>query len=594
MKTARTARKGGRPAQPRAGKSRKVTGAVIAWWVAILTVVCCVSVAKQWAYSPVGADLAGDVASSPTGRKLLSASDWNPVHTVPNYVGPLGWPGIFLWIPMTVWIFSGVAIAADTYFQPALEGISDALELSADVRGATFLAAASSAPEFFTSFADTFLVSDEGGEGFGVGAIVGSAVFNILIIVALSTIPTLKAGSELEKNKPSEPERAPDTSDAAYKKAQKNYQQRMINWNNKKKKLEEEGSYLPVDWYPLTRDSFFYSASIVILVATVATNVPDKRDRKPHVSEGCVNWYESLIYILLYAAYILFMYHSANLRSFCEDKKARLFDVFGYVGTGDHRQKAPTQGVATGPLDVETAAAELKAKEELEETAGMDEEDDDDDDDEEVSGLFTSIVEFEDEWSDPLGCVCNVAGIVTIPFKLLFTLTIPNVGRPAMESHFVLSFAMCILWIAFLSAMMVKIVSWIGAIITLHPVVMGLVVLAAGTSVPDALGSYNEAKHGNADAAVSNALGSNVFDICVGLGVPWFIFSLVKKRCFAIPAEEIMIPTIILFLVLALFLGTLVYFKMRLYGKVGLVYLVIYVIFVAWVLINGLVIKAKL
>ena len=50
------------------------------------------------------------------------------------------------------------------------------------------------------------------------------------------------------------------------------------------------------------------------------------------------------------------------------------------------------------------------------------------------------------------------------------------------------------------------------------PVVMGTTVLAAGTSIPDALSSIAVAKDGLANMAVANAVGSNVFDIWLGLG----------------------------------------------------------------------------
>lgn len=52
--------------------------------------------------------------------------------------------------------FIGLAIVCDEFFQPALEAISEALHLTPDVAGATFLAAGSSAPELFTSLADAF------------------------------------------------------------------------------------------------------------------------------------------------------------------------------------------------------------------------------------------------------------------------------------------------------------------------------------------------------------------------------------------------------------------------------------------------------
>ena len=63
----------------------------------------------------------------------------------------------------------------------------------------------------------------------------------------------------------------------------------------------------------------------------------------------------------------------------------------------------------------------------------------------------------------------------------------------------------------------------LGCIWGIPDVVMGLTFLAMGTSIPDALGSISVAKDGHGDMAVSNAVGSNVFDICMGLGLPWAI-----------------------------------------------------------------------
>ena len=51
---------------------------------------------------------------------------------------------------------------------PSLEAISEKLDLSEDVAGATFMAAGSSAPELFTSVAGVGVGSDV-----GVGTIVG-------------------------------------------------------------------------------------------------------------------------------------------------------------------------------------------------------------------------------------------------------------------------------------------------------------------------------------------------------------------------------------------------------------------------------------
>lgn len=59
--------------------------------------------------------------------------------------------------------------------------------------------------------------------------------------------------------------------------------------------------------------------------------------------------------------------------------------------------------------------------------------------------------------------------------------------------------------------------------------VMGLTFVAAGVSVPDALSSLAVVKEGYGDMAVSNAVGSNVFDILICLGLPWFIQTALIK-----------------------------------------------------------------
>merc|ERR1712050_518801 len=54
-------------------------------------------------------------------------------------------------------------------------------------------------------------------------------------------------------------------------------------------------------------------------------------------------------------------------------------------------------------------------------------------------------------------------------------------------------------------------------------VVAGFTVLAAGTSIPDAVSSVAVARAGEGDMAVSSSIGSNIFDILVGLPIPWTI-----------------------------------------------------------------------
>ena len=50
---------------------------------------------------------------------------------------------------------------------------------------------------------------------------------------------------------------------------------------------------------------------------------------------------------------------------------------------------------------------------------------------------------------------------------------------------------------------------------------MSLTLVAAGVSVQDALSGMAVVKEGLGDMAVSNAIGSNIFDVLICLGAPW-------------------------------------------------------------------------
>jgi len=54
--------------------------------------------------------------------------------------------------------------------------------------------------------------------------------------------------------------------------------------------------------------------------------------------------------------------------------------------------------------------------------------------------------------------------------------------------------------------------------------------------VPDALSGIAVVKEGHGDMAVSNAIGSNVFDILVCLGIPWFLQTAIIS-----PGSEVMV-----------------------------------------------------
>ncbi len=96
------------------------------------------------------------------------------------------------------------------------------------------------------------------------------------------------------------------------------------------------------------------------------------------------------------------------------------------------------------------------------------------------------------------------------------------------EKHYYLNFIISIILIALLSWVLVESAVVISESIGIPKYIIALTVLAFGTSVPDMMSSIIVAKQGRGGMAVSNALGSNIFDILIGLGIPWLVLILFK------------------------------------------------------------------
>ena len=154
-------------------------------------------------------------------------------------------------------------------------------------------------------------------------------------------------------------------------------------------------------------------------------------------------------------------------------------------------------------------------------------------------------------------------------------------------SRYMLTFAMSIFWIGLLSFVMVDMAARAGCVLGIPGLVMGLVVLAAGTSVPDALSSILVAKLGQGDMAVANVLGSNVFNILLGLGLPWLCRALVDGHSLKLPEnEDIVLPVIVLLLYLVFFISVIALQKWKLSKQLGVIFIVAHFVFLLWNLLT--------
>merc|ERR1711957_721062 len=560
------------------------------------------------AYFAVSTTVAAE--PSPAGRDLLSSG----VEVVPGLDGTCGWETdstgraigmTFLYICLNIWLFLGIAIICDGHFTASLEMIcSDkGLNLNNDVAGATFMAAGSSAPELATSFVGTFL-SDS---NVGVGTIIGSAVFNILVIIGATAV------------------------------------------------LSEEP--LELDWRPVVRDNFFYLISVIILICVIKIGGNDD-----------IDIVDAIVLLIWYSCYIAYMaINETMIDKFCPhdseeeecEPDAEQGEAAPSLKMGDDRSETPSDvnvsvstpgapkgsgGGATLDADIEMnptaegGGAKEKRKKSLpshhaniwtksaeEEEAEMDKED----------GLATSDDSDEDEDGEEGSAFCQVVDkvnmVCSFPWEIIFNYTMPDCAYPfelidslegkledknyyiehgkeeqaarkaAKEKQlkklverpltcgqrwFWATFFVSLIHITWMSYFMVELMVKCGCILGISDTVMGLTFLAMGTSIPDALGSLAVAAKGEGDMAVSNAVGSNVFDICMGLGLPWFIKCAAGDGPIPIGDTDAIIPSIlILVAIIVLLFSTFALSKWMLQPLVGYILLSAYGAFVIYSLV---------
>ncbi len=109
---------------------------------------------------------------------------------------------------------------------------------------------------------------------------------------------------------------------------------------------------------------------------------------------------------------------------------------------------------------------------------------------------------------------------------------------------------------------------------------MGLTFLAAGTSVPDLITSVLVAMQGKGDMAVSSSVGSNIFDVTVGLPVPWLLNSAIYGgKATKVVSAGIGCSIALLFVMLIAVFVSFMLFRWKLTTFLGVVMMALYAVF---------------
>jgi len=183
----------------------------------------------------------------------------------------------------------------------------------------------------------------------------------------------------------------------------------------------------------------------------------------------------------------------------------------------------------------------------------------------------------------PDGCCCRIMYFISLPIVLPLYLTVPNVEKKKWRNCWAFSFFMSIIWVAIYSIFMVQWATVFGLAIKIPTKVMGLIFLAAGTSIPDLLTSVSVALAGKGDMAVSSSIGSNIFDILVGLPLPWFVRSLVVNKSIQVgsPNDNVGVSVFILFCVVVIVIATVACVGWKLSRGLAGVFFLFYFLYVA-------------
>jgi len=461
-----------------------------------------------------------------------------------------------LYLIGALYMFLALAIVCDDFFVPSLEVIIDKTHLPEDVAGATFMAAGGSAPELFTSLCG-IMFSDS--VDVGIGTIVGSAVFNVLFVIAICAFGTYFGPTD-------------------------------------KTSLE-------LTWYPFTRDVTFYSIGLALLIG--------------FFSDSKIYLFEAAILFAWYIFYCMFMIVNERFQTWAESKVSKLKSKIqpkssaansptpDAQGGDEKKQATPTKTLEDNPDEHEEKGSTPDDKEKRsmspEETNGEAGGDGggDDDEDEDDGPLDLS-------WPSDKKWYQKILHLISLPIKVLLMVTVPDCRRGVPDgesgkidkegdffwwwghSLFFITFIMSILWIGVYSFFMVWWVERIGFLLEIESSIMGLTLLAAGTSIPDLITSYLVASKGFGDMALSSSIGSNLFDICVGLPIPWMIYLAIETSIkVTVDSTGLICYILMLFaMLIAVFICILV-MQWRLNLFMGIAMMILYIIFLIFAILIG-------
>jgi len=578
------------------------------------------------------------------------------------------------------YMMAGLAIVCDEFFVPALECFVDEFGISMDVAGATFMAAGGSMPELFTSFIATFQESEV-----GFVAIVGSAVFNVLFVIAVCAIASTEVlsltwwplardcsfyvialltvafvFSVSSKNKIEHWEAIillleyvsyccfMKFNGKVYTFIEKRLHKKKVvpvDTENQPRitKANSEGNahFLTPSKFRvgivqlLTKNSYLYETAGIAAVTQIRGELEETFKRLDKDNDGKINikevqellqslgvksdssaiktslrrinrsgdeeitfdafkrWYLASEARIEAEMQRVFDKFDADKNGFIQaDELANVLKAMGHKPTDQDIADLMKELVTTSDTpDGEKRGASLEQFEvwynqslfyQKKEAANACE-----NEEEENEGLTLDYPE-NPCWSALFWY------IFTYPLCAILHCSLPDVRVPKYQRNArmaILEFGLSLIWIGIFSNWLYECLVVVSNTCKIPVAVSAVTLLAGGTSVPDLLSSYVVAKNGEGDMAVSSSIGSNIFDVTVGLPLPWLVYIIVKGKPFELGpqgSKGLGFSILLLVLMLGAVIGTIIIMRWRLTKPLGYVMFVFYILYVVQYLLQKL------
>jgi len=446
------------------------------------------------------------------------------------------WWGFTVELVIFVYCFAGLAIVCDDHLVNSLETLCIRWGIKEDVAGATFMAFGSAAPEIIVNAVATL----KGQTDLGVGAIIGSG------IIAFSLIPGT-CGIFGASETPLELKRR-----------------------------------------PLLRDMCVYTLGLALLVW--------------FFGDGCIDKAESATLFVMYPGYILLIVMAPKMRkefqifntwaaspeelmsgimhdadakvhyrlnrtkSFVlmqkeEEEAQEAFEISSFVALmpapfaaelkrafGQHVEDAAVTG-RVGMVAVqsfEDVLRDMTGRWAMVDPSGAAQTCADLLQDSGNSSPFVDYEEFleivarmKKEGAESSGSIGDIASFLFHPLEFAFEWTCPpcEYGEK-WEAFYPLTFAISFLWVSFFSYVISAIVTRFVLLSGLPFALFGVVLVAVGAEIPDTIQSVTVARKGYGSMAVANGMGSQICNILVGLGMPWFLSNWVAGKQVEVHGHE--------------------------------------------------------